>query len=171
VKDLRIKNEDILLMFNLPPMENLVAKQQLRWAGKMARMDESHLPIKMLACWMNVPPRPSQRPHTTTRNSLIRSLQIIDPNISRCGTLNKWYHTAKDESVWNDRLSVFDTAKDESVWNDRLSVFDRKQSDPPTFPTQELNDDLALPSHIACDTTETLDFPFQLELNPSSVNP
>jgi hypothetical protein len=130
-------------------MENIVAKRQLRWAGKMVRMDESRLPIKMLACWMNIP-RPSRRPHTTTRNSLIRSLQIMDPNISRCGTLNEWFHSAKDESDWNERLASLDP----------------KPSVSPTSATPELNDDPDPPSHTACDTIGNLGFPSQLEPDP-----
>jgi hypothetical protein len=50
-------------------------------------------------------------------------------------------------------------------------VLDPKQPDSLTSSTQELNNDLALPSHTACDTTEIPDFPFQLKLNPSNANP
>ena len=153
VKELHIKNDDILSMFNLPPMENMVAKRQLRWAGKMVRMDESRLPIKMLACWMNTP-RPSRRPHTTTRNSLIRSLQIMDPNISRCGTLNEWFHSAKDESDWNERLAGLDPTPSVS----------------PTSATPEQSDGLDPLSHTAYDTTENPGFPSQLEPDPSIGN-
>jgi hypothetical protein len=110
VQEKHIRNSDILSMFNLPAMENLIAKRHLRWVGKMARMEETRLPIKMLSCWINEP-RPARRPHTTTRNSMVRSLQILDPNISNCGTLNEWFQSAKDESAWNERLLALDPPK------------------------------------------------------------
>eukprot|EP00978_Attheya_sp_CCMP212_P020287 scaffold57853_cov24-Attheya_sp.AAC.2 len=97
-------------MINLPPMENLIAKRHLQWVGEMARMKETRLPLKILSCWINEP-RPTRRPHTTTRNSMVQSLQIPDRSISNCGTLKEWFQSAKDKSVWNERLLVLDPPK------------------------------------------------------------
>eukprot|EP00978_Attheya_sp_CCMP212_P035821 scaffold158214_cov63-Attheya_sp.AAC.1 len=85
----------------------------------MARMKETRQPLKMLSCWINEP-RPARRPHTTTQNSMVRSLQILDPSICSCGTLNKWFQSAKDESTWNDRLLALDPPKPTDEIDDSL---------------------------------------------------
>jgi hypothetical protein len=70
VQEKRITNKQILEKINLPSMDKLIAKQQLRWLGNVSRMDETRLPIKMLTCW-NPNPCPQRRPHTTIRNSMV----------------------------------------------------------------------------------------------------
>jgi hypothetical protein len=52
VQEHQIINKSILQRINLPNMESLVAKRQLRWLGQTARMDEKQLPLKMVSCWM-----------------------------------------------------------------------------------------------------------------------
>ena len=95
-------------MINLPPMDNIIAKRQLQWIGKMARMKEERLPIKMLSCWINSP-RPLRRPHTTIRNLMVRSLQLVDPEISKNGNLTDWFHIAKERAEWNDLIKSLDS--------------------------------------------------------------
>eukprot|EP00978_Attheya_sp_CCMP212_P033890 scaffold139107_cov45-Attheya_sp.AAC.2 len=107
VQEYRITNESILETINLPSMENLVTKRQLRWLGKIARMDEKRLPLKTLSCWIKTP-HPRQRPHTTNRNSLVRALKLIDPSVSEDGNLSGWFQTAKDCSEWNDKISTLE---------------------------------------------------------------
>eukprot|EP00978_Attheya_sp_CCMP212_P027855 scaffold94326_cov36-Attheya_sp.AAC.1 len=68
--------------------------------GKIARMEETRLPIKIVSCWLPNP-RPAHKPHSTNRNSLVRSLQIMDPNISKHGILNEWFPSAQNEEEWN----------------------------------------------------------------------
>jgi hypothetical protein len=93
-------------------MDNIIAKRQLRWIGKMARMDETRLPIKMLSCWINSP-RPSRRPHTTIRNSMVKSLQILDREIAHNGNLlTNWFHIAKERSEWNEMIETLDSNDD-----------------------------------------------------------
>eukprot|EP00978_Attheya_sp_CCMP212_P043112 scaffold275595_cov30-Attheya_sp.AAC.2 len=89
VQEKRIRNEKILEMINILSMDRLVAKRQLRWLGNVSRMAENRLPSKMLTCCWNDNPRPSRRPHNTIRNSMVRSLQIIDPTISNNATLKE----------------------------------------------------------------------------------
>eukprot|EP00978_Attheya_sp_CCMP212_P043669 scaffold289028_cov40-Attheya_sp.AAC.1 len=96
VKEDRISNHQILKQIDIPSMENIIAKRQLKWLGKIARMEETRLPIKMLSCWLPIP-RPAHKPHITNRNSLVRSLQIMDPNISKHGILNEWFPSAQNE--------------------------------------------------------------------------
>jgi hypothetical protein len=106
---------------NVSSMENIIAKRQLNWMGKMARMDENRLPLKMLSCWMNES-RPSRRPHTSTRNSMIRSLQILNPNISNDGDLKEWFHLAKDAPEWNSKLESLDPPKLTDETDDHCST-------------------------------------------------
>ena len=103
VEEERITNHQILKRIDIPSMENIIAKRQLKWLGKIARMEESRLPIKMLSCWLPTP-RPAHKPHTTNRNSLVRSLQILDPNISKQGILAEWFPSAQNEEEWNQRI-------------------------------------------------------------------
>eukprot|EP00978_Attheya_sp_CCMP212_P037002 scaffold171651_cov63-Attheya_sp.AAC.2 len=70
VQEKRITNDEILEKINLPSMDKLIEKQQLRWLVNVSRMDETHLPIKMLTCW-NPNPRPQRRPHMTIWNSMV----------------------------------------------------------------------------------------------------
>eukprot|EP00978_Attheya_sp_CCMP212_P032226 scaffold124663_cov50-Attheya_sp.AAC.1 len=41
VQEKRIRNEKILEMINIPSMDRLVAKRQLRWLGNVSRMEEN----------------------------------------------------------------------------------------------------------------------------------
>ena len=107
VQEKRIRNEKILEMINIPTMDRLVAKRQLRWLGNVSRMEENRLPTKMLTCW-NDNPRPSRRPHTTIRNSMVRSLQIIDPTISNNATLKEWFPTTQDKLSWAEQIEKLD---------------------------------------------------------------
>ncbi len=140
VKDNRSRNTDIRTMMNVSEMENRIAKRQLNWMGKMARMDENRLPLKMLSCWMNES-RPSRRPHTSTRNSMIRSLQILNPSISDDGDLKDWFHLAKDAPEWNSKLESLDPPKLTDETDDHC-------------PTQEQPDELVA-SNIELETGET----------------
>jgi hypothetical protein len=78
----------------------------------------------------------------------------MDPNISCCGTLNEWFHLAKDEPEWNDQLAGLEP----------------KQSDSPTSSTLELSNDPDPPSRTACDITGIPDFPSQLKPDPWNGN-
>jgi hypothetical protein len=107
VQEKRIRNEKILEMINLPTMDRLVAKRQLRWLGNVSRMTENRLPTKMLCCW-NDNPRPSRRPHTTIRNSMIRSLKLIDPEISENATMKEWFPATQDRLLWAEQIDKLD---------------------------------------------------------------
>jgi hypothetical protein len=68
VQEDHITNEYIQEKIHLPKIEKLVAKEQLRWVGKLARMDEIWLCSKMLlSCWINTP-HPVRRLQTTNRS-------------------------------------------------------------------------------------------------------
>eukprot|EP00978_Attheya_sp_CCMP212_P012017 scaffold29800_cov23-Attheya_sp.AAC.1 len=103
VEEERITNHQILKRIDIPSMENIIAKRQLKWLGKIVRMEERRLPIKMLSFRLPTP-RPAHKPHTTNRNSLVRSLQILDPNISKHGILDEWFPSAQNEEEWNQRI-------------------------------------------------------------------
>jgi hypothetical protein len=96
-----MKNSEILKTINLPLMESIIVKRHLHWIGKMVGMDEDCLPLKMLSCW-TTEPQLSQQPNTTIRNSLVRSLQIVNPDISDNGKLKEWFHQAKEILEWNN---------------------------------------------------------------------
>jgi hypothetical protein len=51
VKEERTSNQQILNRVDIPSMEYIITKRQLQWLGKIVRMEENQLPIKMLSCW------------------------------------------------------------------------------------------------------------------------
>eukprot|EP00978_Attheya_sp_CCMP212_P039058 scaffold199569_cov44-Attheya_sp.AAC.1 len=51
---------------------------------------------------------------------MVRSLQILDPSISNCGTRNEWFQSAKDESAWDKRLLALDPPKPTDETDDSL---------------------------------------------------
>jgi hypothetical protein len=55
---------------------------------------------EMLSCWVDEP-RPMRKLHTTTRNSIVRSLQILDPGIPDNGNLDSWFKLASNKLEWN----------------------------------------------------------------------
>ena len=69
-------NEFLHEEFCIDPMENILASRQLRWLGKVARMEEKRLPRKFIGAW-HVNPRPTGRPQQTIRHTYLRALRLM----------------------------------------------------------------------------------------------
>eukprot|EP00978_Attheya_sp_CCMP212_P032044 scaffold123373_cov40-Attheya_sp.AAC.3 len=91
---------------------------------------------------------------------MVQSLQILDPSLSNCGTLNEWFQSAKDESVWNERLLALDPPKLTDRTDDSLLN---------CYPTPERLEDDAT-SHTMHETVETHVPPFLPELERGFSN-
>ena len=58
---------------------------------------------------------------------MVRSLQLVDPEISKNGNLMDWFHIAKERAEWNDLIKSLDSPD---------KVFDLDfSSDPDNNPT------------------------------------
>eukprot|EP00957_Ditylum_brightwellii_P019452 1467575-Ditylum_brightwellii.AAC.1 len=52
-----ISNDDLYEEFGIDPLETIMISCQLHWIGKIACIDEKHLPRKFLTAW-HIYPRP-----------------------------------------------------------------------------------------------------------------
>eukprot|EP00957_Ditylum_brightwellii_P201338 15325173-Ditylum_brightwellii.AAC.1 len=98
VQAYRISNKAIYKEFNIDPVERILASRQLRWTGKIAHMDESHLPRKFVAAWHRNP-HPVGRRQTTIRHSYIHALCIIGTisEDDKAGKLSDWFPQVTDQ--------------------------------------------------------------------------
>ena len=100
VKEERIKNETIREKFlGIRPIADFIAERQLRWIGKLARMDENRLPKQLMTAWCDKP-RPRGRPQQTIRNCYVKAIQRILPSVSESALTSEWIHLAEDKQQW-----------------------------------------------------------------------
>eukprot|EP00978_Attheya_sp_CCMP212_P009750 scaffold23199_cov28-Attheya_sp.AAC.1 len=128
-------------------------------------MEETRLPIKMLSCWLPIP-RPAHKPHTTNKNSLVRSLQIMNPNISKHGILNEWFPSTQNKEEWNQRIkNIFVNEKEPPRKIRRFEDVTESEDHPETnpevhlVPTPRTEVDVMQQNHDAGETN----FPFPPE--------
>ena len=76
VEHLCITNTQILDEFKIESIRDIAYSRQLKWLGKIARMENNRMPRKMLCCWLNSP-RPVGRPLTTIRHTYLDALRRI----------------------------------------------------------------------------------------------
>ena len=71
----RIRTKTLLRRTKLPTIREMVASRQLRWVGKVARMDDSRTPKQLMTAWVNAQ-RPRGRPEQTFGHSLKKFLNL-----------------------------------------------------------------------------------------------
>mmetsp|Transcript_29568 Transcript_29568/g.63652 ORF Transcript_29568/g.63652 Transcript_29568/m.63652 type:complete len:248 (-) Transcript_29568:200-943(-) len=92
-----IPSEELMLRLGLDAVEFYVARRQLGWASRVARMDYSRLPRRMLSCW--VPhKRPRGAPCMTYGRTLAKALDVFDIDHT------KWPTLAADRAAWHTTL-------------------------------------------------------------------
>jgi hypothetical protein len=99
VAEYQIKNEHIHNYFSVPDPIDIIQKRQFNLLGKFARMDPTCLPRKFLTAWVSHP-RHSGGQHYTLRNSYVKTLQHILPNIPDNGTIDSWLPLAQNCEQW-----------------------------------------------------------------------
>ena len=105
VKEERIKNEKVREMFlGIRPIEDLIVERQLRWIGKMARMEDNRLPKQLMIAWC-AHPRPRGRPQQTIRNCHVQAIQRILPTVSDNAHVSEWTHLAKEPQTWESLMA------------------------------------------------------------------
>ena len=98
----RMTNEFLYEEFRIDPLENILASRQLRWLGKIARMEETRLPRKFIGAW-HVNPRPIGRPQQTIRHTYLRALRLMGAisEDDKEGKFSDWFPQAtKDPKDW-----------------------------------------------------------------------
>ena len=93
----RTSQADLEKRMGLFSIEENVRRQQLRWAGHVALMDESRLPRRLISGWV-VNPRGRGRPQQCYGHSLAAHLK--DAGIDK----DSWLQAAEDRKVWRHAI-------------------------------------------------------------------
>lgn len=100
----RVSNTEVLRRANIPGIEALIIKAQLRWVGHVVRMDDTRLPKMVFFSELVCGARNVGRPLKRFKDSLKTSL-------GACGIPSTgWETLAADRSAW--RLAVYKGTKD-----------------------------------------------------------
>ena len=104
--------------YNIPTIKKQIALRQLTYLGKIFRRDESHIPTRVLTVWCDHP-RKAGRPILTNKQSMVRNIQQVIPNVYAHGDMSTWGFHALDTQHWNDLLNTI-----------RHPPFDPPETDP-----------------------------------------
>ena len=106
VKDERISNTKLRSMFyNIPTIENEIAKRQLTYIGKVFRNSDTHPPTKLLTAWCNNKRRKGA-PLKQNKKSLVENIALIIPETDKQGSLRSWAFYALDDQYWKFLIST-----------------------------------------------------------------
>ncbi|ROT82725.1 putative RNA-directed DNA polymerase from mobile element jockey-like [Penaeus vannamei] len=90
----RVSNLQILEKCDLPSIECLIIKCQLRWTGHVIRMEDSRIPKMLLYGQLKEGHRDQGRPFKMYKDTL-------KVNLKRCNfDVNSWEATASDRALW-----------------------------------------------------------------------
>jgi hypothetical protein len=92
VREHKITQLSLEHRMQLEPFQFYLARQRLRWAGHVSRMQFSRLPRMFLSSWVD---RPKQRPQSTYGHGLSRDLKNAGIPVKAWDTL------ASDRNLWH----------------------------------------------------------------------
>jgi len=98
VREHRIRAAEVLKVLKLRSIETYVRRRQLQWAGHVARMSLSRLPLMFLTAWCGHP-RPQRRPDYTYGESLAAALEYA--GIAQDG----WMELVQDRAGWKQLVN------------------------------------------------------------------
>ena len=102
VQNEKITNVQIKTMFyNTPSINKIIKARQLKWLGKIAKMENDRMPRKLLASWIKNPRKPG-RPQLNIRNSFAKALSEFFPKM-RNAELKHWIPTLASKE-WKNTL-------------------------------------------------------------------
>ncbi len=104
VREKHIKNKEVRAMFlGIPDIDAFINRRTAKYIGKVARSDDSTLPKKFLAAWINKA-RKEGAPQLTCNNSFAKTICNILPSgtalSSKNAPLKEWLPVAKSEKNW-----------------------------------------------------------------------
>ena len=86
-----------------------IAKKQLKWVGKVVRMDSRQIPPKILTCFI-------RKARCSGRRHLNTNLCLLIPALTDTGDLGEWKRWATHEGYWNKCINAM-------MSNDELPSF------------------------------------------------
>eukprot|EP00957_Ditylum_brightwellii_P191991 14615849-Ditylum_brightwellii.AAC.1 len=101
-------NEFLYKEFCIDPINNIMASRQLLWFGKIALMEEKHLPRKFICAW-HMNPRPFGRPQQTIRHMCLSALHLMGaiPVANKQGNFAMWFpQVTNDPKEWEARRKL-----------------------------------------------------------------
>ena len=113
----RVTNHEVLTKCQIPGIEAFLLRSQLRWAGHVARMENTRLPKIMLYGQLEKYPRPEGRP-------LLRYKDKLKSNINTLKLGERdWERLCLERSQWrascHQSISNFETRRLQSMVVDR----------------------------------------------------
>ena len=96
----RISTRELLLRTGLRPIDVIITRRQLRWAGHVACMDYCRLPRKILSSWVQHK-RPRGAPQYTYGRGLFKALKKADIDTEI------WWEAAQNRDGWRDTIVNF----------------------------------------------------------------
>ena len=91
----RIQTVDLLTRLSVQSIDTYIYREQLRWAGHVARMPWSRLPRKMMSSWVRSK-RPRGAPRYTYGRSLFKTLKKAGIDAKQ------WHVLANDKLRWRN---------------------------------------------------------------------
>ena len=93
-----VSNEDVLEEAQLPSIESILLKQQLRWAGHVARMEDPRMPKAVLFGELKAGKRNRGAPKKRYKDQLKKQLSLADI------PPNSWQDAASDRLTWRSTI-------------------------------------------------------------------
>ena len=94
----RITTGVLLERVGLPPIDNLVTVNLLRWAGHVMRMESSRLPRKLMTAWVREP-RPRGCPQFTYGRGVYKALRKMDV------AKEEWNEKSQCRDDWREMIN------------------------------------------------------------------
>ena len=105
VKEERIINAEVReRFFNIPTIQNQIAKRQLTFIGKVVRNSDQQLPTKILTAWFNQKRKRGGVLHSN-KKSIVQNIALILPCIGKTGIMSEWVHYELDNRYWKYLIS------------------------------------------------------------------
>ncbi len=103
------------MFLNIPNIDAFISKRTAKYAGKVVRLNDSALPKKFLAAWINKPMKEGA-PQLTCNNNFVKAINSIlpcDRTLSNNSALLKeWMPIAKDKKNWQQYIDdYFDSCR------------------------------------------------------------
>ena len=89
VEEERIRNAEVReRFFNIPTIQNKIAKRQLTFIGKVVCNSDQQLPTKLLTTWCNHKRRPGGVLRSNKKSS-VQNIALILPCIGKTGRMSE----------------------------------------------------------------------------------
>ena len=86
-------------LFNIPTIQNQIAKRQLTFIEKVVRNLDQQLPTKLLTAWCNHKLRRGGVLHSN-KKTIVQNIALLLPCIFKTGRMSEWVHYALDNGYW-----------------------------------------------------------------------